>query len=296
MQPFSPGVHSNQNTVKSIASKHAVLQAQKNHEANSAFPLTPSQKNAMIHFLTTTDRFNAIQGYAGTGKTTMLKLTTEIAQAKGFRVRGLAVTSSAANELAVKAGIHADVFPVVHHEILNATEGSLASTLFILDEASLLSTAQGHELIKLVESRGARLYLVGDDAQLPGVKAGRIFGLTQDYGIKTATMTDIIRQRGEIERASVEDAIREDIHDSLKKISQVRTFDTHEERIQAMAQGFLSLTPHLREQTLLFAPTHANRRAITDLIREGLKTEGRLAEGGITLTVLKARPLEERRL
>ena len=53
---------------------------------------------------------------------------------------------------------------------------SLTQTIYILDEASMLSTMQGHELIKLVEQKGARLLLIGDKDQLSSVKCGRILG------------------------------------------------------------------------------------------------------------------------
>lgn len=114
----------NKKSVSPLANEQAVIQAQKDYEAQSPFPLTPSQKRALVHVFTTKDRFNAIQGYAGTGKTTLLKLTTQLAEAKGFSVRGLAVTSSAVNELRAKAAIHADVFPLVHQELLKARDNS----------------------------------------------------------------------------------------------------------------------------------------------------------------------------
>ena len=98
------------------------------------------------------------------------------------------------NELQTKAGIKADVFPVVHQELKQASPGSLNKTVFIVDEASMLSSAQGHELIKHVELTGARLVLVSDKAQLPSVNSGRLFWLTQDYEQALATLK---RRQGE---------------------------------------------------------------------------------------------------
>lgn len=283
----------NREIVTPLACPHAVNLAQKAYEAASSFSLTASQKMAMLHVFTTQDRFNAIQGYAGSGKTTLLKLTAQLAVQKGFNVRGLAVTSSAVNELRAKACIHADVYPIVQQELLRAKVNSLSKTLFILDEASMLSTIQGHELIKLIEQKGARLFLVGDEAQLSSVKCGRIFGQLQDYGIQTSQMTDIIRQTNRMAKQSVKDAIAGEYYNSLQKLDEVREIKTHEERIDTIAKRWLSLSSQVREKTLLFAPTHANRREITHLIREGLKKEGTLQGKAIILNTLKAKTMEE---
>ncbi|HAU1796532.1 TPA: conjugative relaxase [Legionella pneumophila] len=286
-------IESNQGILKPMANTHAVLQSQIVYEANSPFPLTVSQKNALMHVFTSTDRFNAIQGYAGTGKTTMLQLTKALASDKGFKLRGMAVTSSSVNELREKAGIHSDVFPIVHLELLKAPKSSLKNTLFILDEASMLSTTQGHELIKLIEQKGARLLLTGDDSQLSSVKCGRIFGQAQEYGISTIQMTHIIRQTNARTKESVRDAISRDLYDSLQKLDEVREFKSHDERIEAIAHHWLNLSPQVREKTLVFAPTHANRRDITQIMRDGLKKEGALTGKEHVINTLKARAMEE---
>ena len=143
-------INANQGIVKPIANTASVTRLINEFEGHSTYGLTPSQKNALHHTFTSSDRFQAVQGYAGAGKTTMLQLTKQLAEEKGFVLRGIAVTSSAVNELRKKAGIHADVFPIVHQELLHAKKNSLQNTIFVLDEASMLSTIQGHELIKLI--------------------------------------------------------------------------------------------------------------------------------------------------
>lgn len=286
-------IEANKGLLKPIASIHAVIKTQKEHEAQSKFLLTPSQKNALLHVFTTQDRFNAIQGYAGTGKTTMLQLTGKIVADKGYELRGMAVTSSAVNELRDKAGIRSDVFPIVQQELLNAKDNSLQKTIYIVDEASMLSTIQGHELIKLIEKKGARLFLVGDDDQLSSTKCGRFFGQAQQYGIQTSSMTDIIRQNNELAKNSVTDAIARDLYDSLQKLDEVREFKTHDMRIEEIANRWLMLSHEVRERTLVFAPTHANRHDITQIMREGLKKEGTLTGQEIILKTLKTKPMEE---
>lgn len=286
-------INANQGIVKPIASKASVTRLINEFEGHSTYGLTPSQKNALHRTFTSSDRFQAVQGYAGAGKTTMLQLTKQLAEEKGFVLRGIAVTSSAVDELRKKAGIHADVFPIVHQELLYAKKNSLQNTIFVLDEASMLSTTQGHELIKLIEQKGGRNILVGDDAQLSSVKCGRIFGQAQEYGIQTSKLTDIIRQTNANAKASVQHAIERELHDSMQKIHEVKELKTHEERISEVAHRWLSLSQSVRDRTLVFAPTHANRHKITTIIRSELKNEGVLIGNEIHLDTLKSKAMEE---
>lgn len=289
-------IENNKGVMSSITSKKDVIDFQKKHALNARFQLTPSQKQAMLQFLTNTDRYMAIQGYAGVGKTTLLNLTREVAENEGFKLRGIAVTSSAANELSLKAKIQSDVFPIVHSELLRANKKELEKTIFIVDEASMLSSPQGHELIKLIEQKNSRLYLVGDDSQFHTVKNGRIFGLSQEYGIQKAVMTDNIRQKNQQLKEAVMHTIQGEVYDAVEKINEVRVYKTHESRVEHMANSYLDLSDHVRENTLLFAPTHKNRREITEIIREGLKKEGAIGQDETKFTVLKNKALEEAQL
>ena len=173
-------IEQNKGVISAISTKGKVLYFQKQRSAHLKHPMTTSQKEALMSILTSKDRYLAIQGYAGVAKTTMLAEANIFMQAQGFKVRGLTVASSAANEMQAKAKIDSDVFPLVHQELKNAKDGSLSKTIFVVDEASMLSSPQGHELIKHIERTQSRLILIGDKAQLPSVKNGK-FSEQQKY-------------------------------------------------------------------------------------------------------------------
>lgn len=285
-------IENNKGVMRPIASAHAVEAFQKLVDTRRTLPMTNSQKQAMSLILTSHDRYLAIQGYAGVAKTTMLSEARLLIEERGYQIRGITVASSAANELQTKAGIRSDVFPVVHQELKNARLGSLSKTIFIVDEASMLSSSQGHELMKRIELTDARLVLVGDKAQLPSVNNGRLFSLAQEYDINMALMDEIVRQKNPQALAAVQHATRGEVREAIQKLEHVEELPTHEERIQWIASHWLSLTSKDREETLLFAPTHANRRAITALIRDGLEKEGTLKGEAYTQITLKAKSLE----
>lgn len=284
-------IEANKGALASIATLSQVQVFQKERASHLNFPMTESQKEAMLTLLTSKDRYLAIQGYAGVAKTTMLSEARLLMEQEGFKLRGITVASSAALELSRKGGIHTDVFPVVLQELKEARTGGLKGNVFIVDEASMLSSPQGHELFKQIERTNARLVLVGDKAQLPSVNTGRLFGLTQEYGIQTAVMGEIVRQKNQTLKEAVYHATQGEVGEALDKLD-VQELATHEERIQWIADKWLSLTPKEREETLLFAPTHANREAITQLIRSGLIGEGSLGSDSTLQKTLKSKPLE----
>lgn len=286
-------IKNNQDLLKPVSTQHAIGNFIKNYQQQQKFELTPSQKNTLLNIFSSGDRFQAVQGYAGVGKTTFLKLAKQIAEQKGFELRGMSVTTSAVNELRHKADIKSDVFPVVLGELKKAKDGSLSKMVYVLDEASMLSTHQGFELVKLIEQKGARLYLVGDKAQLSSVDCGRIFEQSQEYGIGVHMIEHIIRQQDSRAKASVEHAIEGQLHDSIQNLHRVQEKETHQQRIESMANSWLNLPVSQRENTLLFAPTHANRRDITEIIREHLKKEGQLSTHEIELKVLHPKAMEQ---
>ena len=62
--------------------------------------LNEGQKEAVKTVLAGKDRVVAVQGYAGTGKTTMLKRLRALGESRGYRTIGLAPSASAAKTLA----------------------------------------------------------------------------------------------------------------------------------------------------------------------------------------------------
>ena len=71
-------------------------------------PLTAGQRDAVKLILSAKDRVVGVQGYAGTGKTTMLDRVRTLAEKKGWRLVGLAPSASAVKTLASEAGIESE--------------------------------------------------------------------------------------------------------------------------------------------------------------------------------------------
>ena len=161
-----------------------------------------------------------LNGYAGTGKTTIIATLVSALKDLGIKTILLAPTGRAAKVLAHYSNSEAlTIHKRIYRERTTANYEAKFSldfnkergALFIVDEASMLTTSSTEDstfgsgnllddLVKYVQSgKECRLMLVGDDAQLPPV--GDDFSPALDpatllpYGdVEYATMDEVVRQ------------------------------------------------------------------------------------------------------
>ena len=192
------------------------------------FETTPGQKKIiekLSEYLAAEDfsKIFVLNGYAGTGKTTLVAALVGALKELGIKPVLLAPTGRAAKVLAQYAQEKAlTIHKRIYRQRTNADYESKFSlnvnpergAVFIVDEASMLSdTTSGgaifgsgsllSDLVDYVRSgRGCRLILVGDSAQLPPV--GSDYSPALDPATMTAygevvygTMDEVVRQESE---------------------------------------------------------------------------------------------------
>ena len=250
--------------------------------------LTAGQQAALALILGAGDAIVGVQGYAGTGKTTMLREVVDLAGAD--TIIGLAPSSSAARTLGREAGIAARTlqwFLTRHGDLSPEAAGSFAGKVLVVDEMSLASTHQTRSCMRIAEHLGvARLVMVGDSRQLRAVEAGQPFRQLQQAGMATAVMDDIRRQRNPGLKAAVHAAIAGRPAEALTKLGADVLEVNQEDLGTSAGRIWLALSREDRTGTALMAPTHALRREINETVREGLREEGALRGRRVTLPVL----------
>ena len=252
-------------------------------------PLTAGQKEAVKLILGAKDRMVGVQGYAGTGKTTMLSRARTLAEKKGWRMMGLAPSASAVQTLASEAGIESETLQRFLARNTGVAEGRLtnkgakemraafAKTILVIDEGSLASTVQARDLLRIAnELRIPRVVLVGDAKQLDAVDAGKPFVQLQAAGMKTAVMDEIMRQRDPELKQAVEASLAGEIGRAFDKLGSNVAEVERDNVSGAVAARWLRLDEKARANTGVMAPSHELRQAINDHIREHLAREGRL--------------------
>ena len=252
-------------------------------------PLTAGQKDAVKLILAAEDRVIGVQGYAGSGKTTMLDRARVLAGKKGYRMIGLAPSASAVQTLASEAGIESETLQRFLARNAGVAEGRLtkkgakemraafAKTILVVDEGSLASTAQARDLLRIAnELRIPRVVLVGDAKQLDAVDAGKPFAQLQAAGMKTAVMDEIMRQRDPALKEAVVASLKGDIGRAFEKLGSNVAEVKPDNIAGAVAARWLRLGPEARENTGVMAPSHELRQEINSHIRERLAREGRI--------------------
>ena len=252
-------------------------------------PLTAGQKEAVKLILSAEDRVVGVQGYAGSGKTTMLDRARVLAAKKGYRMAGLAPSASAVQTLASEAGIESETLQMFLARNAGVAEGRLTKkgakemraafgkTILVVDEGSLASTVQARDLLRIAnEIRIPRVVLVGDAKQLDAVDAGKPFAQLQAAGMMTATMDDIMRQRDPALKEAVEASLKGDIGRAFEKLGSNVAEVKPDNIAGAVAARWLRLGEEARQNTGVMAPSHELRQEINGHIRERLAREGRI--------------------
>ena len=265
-------------------------------------PLTPGQREAVKLVLAAKDRVVGVQGYAGTGKTAMLSRVRALAVKRGFEVRGLAPSASAARTLASESGIESETLQRFLARNAGVAEGRLSrkaekamrqafsKTVLVVDEGSLASTAQARDLLRIATAlRLPRVVLVGDAKQLDAVDAGKPFAQLQAAGMQTAVMRDILRQQDPDLKAAVEASLAGDVARAFEKLGDNVAAVKPDNLPGAAAARWLALSPEERERTGLIAPSHKLREGINAIIRARLVADGAVRGPALTTERLVSR-------
>jgi len=123
--------------------------------------LSSDQKAMLDMILNTRDRFNAVQGDAGTGKTFALKKLKEILK-DDIEIVGLSYTGKATAGLE-EVGIKSYTL----HSYLQQEQNpkTKKSKLYIVDETSLVGSKQIHQLMELSKKEDSQVIFIGDTKQ-----------------------------------------------------------------------------------------------------------------------------------
>ena len=162
--------------------------------------LSPDQYAALLSLLTGRESLQVVDGWAGTGKTSMMKVFVDACRKVGRPVIFAAPTGKAVRVLKQATGApaytlhvllgeyeHATRRKVRHHakQFKRAVKGKRTyrqeqpgpmsfdkNTIVIVDEASMVPRKRMLTLLRLVRQRGAECVLQGDHEQLPPVEPG----------------------------------------------------------------------------------------------------------------------------
>ena len=280
--------------------------------------LTEGQREAGNLILTTRDRFTAIQGYAGVGKTTQFRTVAAALAATDNApdIRGLAPTHRAVSELS-DAGIPAQTIASFLSESSQwqaaGQARNFSNTVFVIDESSMNGNAQLASLMDVIAEGGGRAVLSGDQDQLKSLESGAPFALALERSAAdVAVMKEIVRQIPALKPA-VEAVIAGNVREAVRITADTspqsvpRQPDAYVPESSAMdgsklvqaagpageeadltgmiADDYAGRTPEARDNTLIVAELNADREAINSAVHNRLQAQGALGDG-VTVPLL----------
>jgi conjugative relaxase-like TrwC/TraI family protein len=256
----------------------------------SAKKLFADQTEAAVLTLTTPKWASAIEGLAGTTKTTLVGAVKEFAEGHGWTVRGFGNTTGARNALS-EAGVDSWTIAKLRKNTLPPKQGR---ELWIVDESSLLATVPVNALLKLALDRGIeRLLFVGDQKQHLAIEAGSPLRQFLADNMVVAQLTTIRRQQDPGLRRVVElsaDGRTDEAIDLLTEQNRMVEVPKAAERYERIAAEYLDAY-EAKQNCLVVSPANDERKAINEAVRSTLIAHRYVASIGQEHQILISRDL-----
>lgn len=193
-------------------------------EMETGLTLTPEQHSAVAQLLNLP--VATLQGGAGVGKTTVMKVLATCWERIGGDVVMTALAGKAALTLSKGASTSARprlaytiarLIGMMERQAIQETEPGYKrpasdidvtpKTLLIVDEAGMLDTPSLHKLLSHLPE-GARILFAGDEGQLPPVGIGKVFHDIVNEGSRVSRLTQVLRQAADSAIPMVAGSIR----------------------------------------------------------------------------------------
>lgn len=260
--------------------RHRVLEA--TFARHSA--LSDEQKVAIEH-IAGVERIATVIGRAGAGKTTMMKAAREAWEAGGYRVIGAALAGKAAEGLEKEAGIVSRTLSSWEQLWSRGRDPLDDKTVFVLDEAGMVSSRQMAFFVEAVTRAGAKLVLVGDPEQLQPIEAGAAFRAITDR-IGYAELDTIYRQREQWMRDASLDLARGNVGRAIDAYRANDKIIGSELKAQAVASLIADWDRDYdpAKTSLILAHLRRDVRALNEMARERLVERGIVEQGFVFAT------------
>lgn len=262
----------------------------KDHVNNKQFELSAEQKNVVSTILNSRDDIQAIQGKAGTGKTTTLATLIDGIEKGGGDTTGGSATSGSAMVLAPTADAAYDTLRqdgeayqceamqnaqtlaryLVDDKMRQASKGST----LIVDEAGLMGVDDMHALFDHAKENKNRIILVGDITQHNAVMRGDAFRILQsEAGLNPVTLEEIRRQKGDYKQAvkTISEGKLVAGFKKLDSMGNVHEIEDDDKRYKTLANRVADTLQKKGTSALTVAPTRAEGTIVNEAIRDELK-------------------------
>ena len=264
---------------------HQIEAAIASWEATTGHQLGDDQVAMVRSICGSGDRFQAVVGPAGSGKTAALEIAARAWESAGFEVVGAAVNGTAAEVLQRSTGVPSRTVAGLVTR-LDTTDRPIISerTVVLIDEASTLGNRQHARLVDHVTRAGAAMRTIGDPSQHGAVEAGGMWEhlvaqhaertprLTRNRRQSTEEMTDVRMANLDYRSGRIAEAIGR-----LETNQRIVTAATSGELLdQLTADWYVDRKTSPDSTSRMMAEHHRERRALNNRAQALLSADGTL--------------------
>ncbi|MEM7175139.1 MAG: AAA family ATPase [Chlamydiota bacterium] len=251
--------------------------------------LNSEQKKAYSYILKGSG-ISVLHGYAGTGKSYVLKALDTVYWMSGVTVRALGADNGAAEALRAKGitdvqNIHQFLFKVNKYDKLTPEKREV----WILDEAGKLGNELLLEFLKTAQKYNAKVILSGDSAQLAAIQRGGMFtALSKRF--PSFKLVEIQRQKDKEDLEIVKALAKGNTDYALDRLTAkeaIKWSETKSQAIEALATDWAKENKPEQgecppiEKTIIVTGTNAETRILNSLIRETRKDWGMIGDENV---------------
>lgn len=240
-----------------------------------------SEEQRMAALAATDGRSLAIvEGAAGAGKTTMLKVVVDsYAKSENKTVIGAAISHRTAAMLRSELGIDATAIDRLLAQIKAGQHVLDRNTVLLIDECGQVGSKTMNELLTAVAKAGAKLVLVGDREQLQPISAGPALKILSSVLPPTRVDT-IVRQREQWARDAAQAFAKGNAAAGLKAYEErglLTGCSGAEATIRAAVERYMEAQQQVPDKPhLLIAKSNKTVRALNAEIRSRMRGAGLL--------------------
>lgn len=280
--------------------------------------LSSQERRDAFDYITAGDsQLKLLSGFAGSGKTSLMRAARGAWESEGYRVVGAAISAKAARELNKGAGIDSETVRMRQFQLsdwtlaerLTHTARELyraakygtykgykpyelpslkldSNTVLVIDECSMLGLRDTSDLLKHAAKAGAKVVMLGDERQLPAIQSVSPFSLLQKQ-IGAVDLKGIHRQKEEWMKDAVRAAAEGDAATSLSLLSRYGCLKMVEGGLEESRSALVDAWARERgtqmSEKLILTATNDDAKELNRLAQDKLREQGKLGRMGAQL-------------
>jgi len=271
------------------------------------------EQRAAVRYLTLKGNgsIRALEGAAGTGKTSTLRVARAIWEEAGYQVIGATVSGKARKELEKGSGITSYTTAFLEfvmdkgvgallnhhgHQLKNLLKGKsihdfkgftfTAKHVLVIDEAGMLDTSQITKLIKAVSAAGGMVVMAFDRNQIQAIgPGGAAAALADRYG--KVELTNIVRQRDARDIEVVRSIADGKARSALANLADRGLIAVEPTRDKAMERLVADWNKHEKGtngQSLIFTGANADTQELNRRCQSARRGDGEIGGRSVNVT------------